>query len=72
MGYSASGKSAKLRRGFLIHLTAYAAVNVMLVGINLVTNPDKLWFYWPLMGWGIGILAHGIAVYSCRPAPTRA
>jgi hypothetical protein len=22
-----------------------------------------LWFYWPLLGWGIGILAHGLAVY---------
>jgi len=22
-----------------------------------------LWFYWPLLGWGIGILAHGLAVH---------
>jgi uncharacterized membrane protein len=68
MGYTTAGKSARLRKGFLIHLTAYLAVNLMMVAINLVTNPEKLWFYWPMAGWGIGILAHGIAAYSCQTA----
>lgn len=49
--------------GFKIHFAAYVLVNLLLIVINLLTTPDELWFYWPLLGWGIGIIAHGAAVY---------
>ena len=49
--------------GFKIHFAAYVGVNLLLIAINLLTTPDELWFYWPLLGWGIGIIAHGVAVY---------
>jgi hypothetical protein len=57
--------------GFRIHLVMYLAVNALLLVINLVTSPDKLWFYWPLLGWGIGILAHAFAVYRGGEKPVR-
>ena len=50
--------AAKL--SFLLHLAAYVAVNVLLVVINLLTTPEHLWFYWPMLGWGIGVLFHGL------------
>ncbi|MBV8592993.1 MAG: 2TM domain-containing protein [Caulobacteraceae bacterium] len=28
------------------------------------TSPRVLWFYWPLLGWGIGLGAHAIDVYG--------
>jgi 2TM domain len=49
--------------GFKIHFAAYVAVNLLLIIINLLTTPHLLWFYWPLIGWGIGIIAHGAAIY---------
>ena len=49
--------------GFKIHFAAYALVNLLLLAINLLTTPNHLWFYWPLVGWGIGIVAHGAAEY---------
>lgn len=49
--------------GFKIHFAAYVLVNLLLIAINLLTTPNTLWFYWPLIGWGIGIIAHGAAVY---------
>lgn len=49
--------------GFKIHFAAYVGVNLLLLVINLLTTPNLLWFYWPLLGWGIGIVAHGAAVY---------
>jgi hypothetical protein len=49
--------------GFFFHFSAYVLVNVILIAVNLLLTPDKLWFYWPLLGWGIGILAHGLAVH---------
>jgi hypothetical protein len=38
-------------------------VNALLIIVNLSTTPDKLWFYWPLLGWGIGLAAHAFGVY---------
>jgi hypothetical protein len=57
-------KMSKARKGFYIHLTAYVLVNALLVGVNLATTPDRFWFQWPLLGWGVGILAHGTAVFA--------
>ena len=48
--------------GFFFHFSAYVLVNLILIAVNLLLTPDKLWFYWPLLGWGIGILAHGLAI----------
>jgi hypothetical protein len=40
----------------------YLAVNALLIVINLATTPGKYWFYWPLLGWGIGIAGHAFGV----------
>ena len=56
-------KSVQARMGFYIHLTAYLVVNAFLLFINLATSPERLWFYWPLVGWGIGIIAHAVVTF---------
>jgi len=48
------------RRGFLAHLIAYIGINVMLIALNLLYVPQHIWFYWPLVGWGIGLTMHYI------------
>ncbi|MGE5268014.1 MAG: 2TM domain-containing protein [Deltaproteobacteria bacterium] len=48
--------------GFRIHLIVYAAVNVLLIVLNLARSPDKLWFIWPLLAWGAGLLGHAYLV----------
>src|SRR5665647_806186 len=48
--------------GFVIHFATYLAVNALLIVINLVTTPGKYWFYWPLLGWGLGIAGHAFGV----------
>jgi hypothetical protein len=48
--------------GFVIHFAAYLAVNILLIVINLATTPGKYWFYWPLLGWGLGIVGHAYGV----------
>lgn len=55
--------------GFAIHCIVYAAVNFLLISINLSTTPDELWFVWPLGGWGLGLIGHaGGVIYSGRRA----
>jgi hypothetical protein len=46
------------KRDFLIHLVAYVLVNAMLIAINFIYSPDVIWFFYPLLGWGIGITVH--------------
>lgn len=48
--------------GFRVHLVVYLCVNAFLIILNLLGNSQHLWFYWPLLGWGIGLLAHAAAV----------
>jgi hypothetical protein len=37
-------------------------VNLFLFGINLVTDANSLWFYRPLMGWGVAVAIHAVVV----------
>ncbi len=46
------------KRGFLVHLVVYVLVNAMLIAINFIYSPEDIWFFYPLIGWGIGITAH--------------
>ena len=55
---------ARRKAGLYIHATVYVAVNVLLITINLSTATGRLWFKWPLLGWGIGLLAHAVAASS--------
>jgi len=51
-------------RGFYSHLMVYVLVNIMLFIINLLISPGAFWFYWPLLGWGIGVLVHAVGVFG--------
>lgn len=61
--YEKARKRVEAKIGFYIHLGIYVAVNILLVIINLLTSREYLWFKWPLMGWGIGVLFHGLGVF---------
>lgn len=43
-------------KGFYSHLTTYVVVIAMLFIINLLSSPDHIWAWWPMLGWGIGIV----------------
>jgi hypothetical protein len=51
-------------RGFYIHFSIYIIVNIFFLVVNLKYSPHHLWFFWPTMGWGIGLLFHGLSVFS--------
>lgn len=48
-------------RGFLHHLIPYLCVCSLLVMINVLTTSFP-WALFPILGWGIGILSHLLAV----------
>ena len=51
-------------KGFYIHLIVYVLVNSGLLLLDLLISPGTFWFYWPLLGWGIGLAAHAMAVFG--------
>ncbi len=51
---------------FYIHAIAYVLVNTGMATVNLLTTPGNLWFYWPLLVWGIGLLIHGLVTFQLR------
>jgi|LNFM01.1.fsa_nt_gb hypothetical protein len=53
--------------GFYFHLAAYVGVLVLLTVVNALNSADGWWVQWVWVGWGIGIVAHAIAVYASRP-----
>jgi hypothetical protein len=59
-------KAVKAKIRFYIHLVVYALVNAGLIAINLSTSTEHLWFKWPLLGWGIGVCFHALAVFVFR------
>jgi eukaryotic-like serine/threonine-protein kinase len=48
-----------LRQSFKIHLTFYALVNVLLIGIWAASGGGYFWPVWPILGWGIAVAGHG-------------
>lgn len=48
-----------LSHSFRIHLTIYVLVNALLIGIWAASGGGYFWPVWSILGWGIGLAAHG-------------
>ena len=64
----AARERAEAIQGLYIHLLVFVVINACLFGINWLTRGDSgaWWFYWPLLGWGVGLVAHGFSVFGLR------
>ncbi|MGK4475440.1 2TM domain-containing protein [Aeromonas molluscorum] len=51
-------------KGFYGHLISYVLVISLLWVINLVTSPGHIWAWWPMLGWGIGLMAHAFNLFK--------
>jgi len=51
-------------RAFGLHFALWAATNVFLVVVWAMTGGGYPWFVFPLFGWAIGLVAHGVAAYG--------
>jgi hypothetical protein len=65
--YFKARKRVEEIKGFYGNLIAYIVVNTGFLVLNLLTSPKHLWFYWPMIGWGIGLAIHGMKVFNCVP-----
>lgn len=52
----------RLRR-FYAHLFRYVVISLILIAINLILMPGKLWVSWVIGGWGLAVLLHASRVF---------
>jgi hypothetical protein len=58
----------KKKRDFKAHVLMYVLVNALLVVIWAVTsNGTFFWPIFPILGWGIGVVANAYDVYWRKP-----
>jgi len=62
--YRLAKKRVEEKKGFYTHLAVYICVNIGLVLIwAFAAGGGYPWFFWPLGGWGIGLLFHFLDVF---------
>ncbi|MCW3160677.1 2TM domain-containing protein [Chryseobacterium oryctis] len=64
LAYQKAAKRVKELKGFYGNLTSYCLVIPFLAAVNILTDRNYLWFFWPMLGWGIGIAAHAINTFG--------
>ncbi|MDV7696677.1 2TM domain-containing protein [Chryseobacterium soli] len=62
--YEKAQKRVKEIKGFYGNLISYCIVIPFLIIVNLVTSPKNIWFFFPMLGWGIGLAAHAMNVFA--------
>jgi hypothetical protein len=63
-----AARAAAARRGVRIHLAAYLAASLLMIGIWLaVAVSVGAWYFWPVwpvFGMGIGVVSHAVPVHN--------
>lgn len=62
--YEKAAKRVEELKGFYGNLISYCIFIPFLIFINLKTAPNYHWFWWPMLGWGIGVISHGIKTFG--------
>ena len=62
--YFRAKERVKEIRGFYGNLLSYCLVIPLLIFINYKTYWEFQWFWFPMAGWGIGLLTHGFSVFG--------
>jgi hypothetical protein len=47
-----------------MHLASFVVGSVVFVLIWLTTGSGYFWPIWPILGWGIGLVAHALVVFG--------
>lgn len=51
-------------KGFYSHLITYLAVMPFLFLINYLSYSGDFWAIWPALGWGVGVVTHGLSAFE--------
>lgn len=66
--YARARKHVESLRAFYLHAASFMFFMPPLVVWN-VYAPQVWWVQWPLIGWGLGLLSHGLSVFASGGGP---
>ncbi|NJC26333.1 2TM domain-containing protein [Neolewinella antarctica] len=52
------------QQDFKRHLRTYVVMSLFFFVLNATTAFGAWWFYWPMLGWGIGVILQGLSLYG--------
>jgi hypothetical protein len=58
-------RRARAKLGWYSHAAIFAIVNLGLIALS--ASQGRAWALYPLLGWGVGLLAHGVSVWLLPP-----
>ncbi|WP_309608854.1 histidine kinase [Flavobacterium sp.] len=64
MAYIRAKEKVEKLKGFYGNLISYCCVIPILVIINLSTNSKFQWFWFPMLGWGLGVTFHAFDAFG--------
>lgn len=64
--YQLAKKRVKKIKGFYTHFTIYCIVIPIIIFTNLNFEPHFHWFWFSVVGWGIGLFSHWLNVFGFK------
>lgn len=65
--YFRAKKKVEEIKAFYGNLASYIVVITGLAILNIITYPEHLWFIYPAVGWGIGVMMHAFKAFDYMP-----
>jgi hypothetical protein len=56
-------KRANAKLGWYLHALAYVLVNAVMFALSRHAFGTRPWSVYPLLGWGLGLVLHGVSVF---------
>ncbi|MEO8655050.1 MAG: 2TM domain-containing protein [Ramlibacter sp.] len=56
-------KRARAKLGWYFHAILYLLVNLFIFAISRYGFGSRPWSVYPLLGWGVGLVLHGVSVF---------
>lgn len=56
-------RRVRAKLGWYMHAFVYALVNLLIFSISVYGFGHRPWSVIPLLGWGLGLVLHGVSVF---------
>lgn len=65
--YKRARKKVREIKGFYMNLICYCTIIPILIYFNLTLMPEFQWFWFSALGWGTGLVFHGLSAFEVIP-----
>lgn len=62
--YRRARKNVRKKKGFYRHLSVYTIMALFFFFMNILTDPFDLWFFFPMLPWGVALMIHYVSVFG--------